>query len=56
MTSTIFNGKDPTLTKTPSNVTRTMKADVPAMYKDGTLAPVVIIQDGPGELTQVSTP
>ena len=54
VTSTIFNGKDPTLTKTPVNVTRTIQVYVPAMYKDGTPAPVLIIQDGPGELTQVS--
>ena len=54
VTSTIFNGEDPTLTMTPVNVTRTIQVYVPAMYKDGALAPVLIIQDGPGELTQVS--
>jgi enterochelin esterase-like enzyme len=54
VTSTIFNGKDPTLTQTPVNVTRTIQVYVPAMYKDGTPAPVLIIQDGPGELMQVS--
>jgi enterochelin esterase-like enzyme len=54
ITSKIFDGKDPTLTMTPVNVTRQIQGYVPAMYKDGTLAPVLIIQDGPGELTQVS--
>ena len=54
VTSKIFDGKDPTLTKTPVNVTRTIQVYVPAMYKDGTPAPVLIIQDGPGELGQVS--
>jgi enterochelin esterase family protein len=54
VTSTIFDGKDPTLTKTPVNVTRTIEVYVPAMYKDGTPAPLLIIQDGPGELGQVA--
>lgn len=54
VTSTIFNGKDSTLTKTPVNVTRSVQVYVPAMYKDGTPAPVLIIQDGPGQLGQVS--
>jgi enterochelin esterase family protein len=54
VTSKIFDGKDTTLTKTPVSVTRTIQAYVPAMYKDGAPAPVLIIQDGPGPLTQVS--
>ena len=54
VTSTIFDGKDSTLTKTPVSVTRTIQVYVPAMYKDGTPAPVLVIQDGPGELGQVS--
>jgi enterochelin esterase-like enzyme len=54
LTSMIFDGKDPTLTKTPVNVTRTVQVYVPAAYKDGTPAPVLIIQDGPGQLGQVS--
>jgi iron(III)-enterobactin esterase len=54
VTSKIFDGKDSTLTKTPVSVTRTIQAYVPAMYKDGSPAPVLIIQDGPGEITQVS--
>ena len=54
VTSTIFDGKDTTLNKTPVNVTRTIQVYVPAMYKDGTPAPLLVIQDGPGELGQVS--
>lgn len=54
VTSKIFDGKDPTLTLTPVSVTRTIQAYVPAMYKDGTAAPVLIIQDGPGPFSQVS--
>jgi enterochelin esterase family protein len=54
VTSKIFDGKDPTLTKTPVSVTRTIQGYVPAMYKDGTPAPVLVIHDGPGELGQVS--
>jgi len=54
VTSKIFDGTDPTLTKTPVAVTRTIQAYVPAMYKDGTPAPVLIIQDGPGPLSQVT--
>jgi len=54
VTSKIFDGTDPTLTKTPVAVTRTIQAYVPAMYKDDTPAPVLIIQDGPGPLGQVS--
>ena len=41
VTSTIFNGKDATLNKTPVNVTRTIQVYVPAQYKDGTPAPVL---------------
>ncbi len=54
LASKIFDGKDPTVTKTPVATTRTIQGYVPAMYKDGTPAPVLIIQDGPGELGQVS--
>jgi len=54
VTSKIFDGKDPTLNKTPVDVTRTVQAYVPAMYKDGTPAPVLFIHDGPGDLTAVS--
>jgi len=54
VSSKIFDGTDPTLTKTPVAVTRTIQAYVPAIYKDGTPAPVLLIQDGPGPLSQVS--
>jgi iron(III)-enterobactin esterase len=54
LTSMIFDGKDSTLNKTPVNVTRTIQVYVPAAYKDGTPAPLLIIQDGPGQLGQVS--
>lgn len=53
VTSKIFDGKDTTLRASVS-ATRTVRAYVPAMYKDGTPAPVLIIQDGPGDLSQVS--
>jgi enterochelin esterase family protein len=54
LTSTIFDGKDPTLNKTPVAVTRTIQAYVPAMYKDGTPAAFMVIQDGPGDLGSIS--
>ena len=51
--SKLFDGKDPTLTKA-ANTTRSINVYVPAKYLDGTPAPVLVIQDGPGELTQVA--
>jgi enterochelin esterase family protein len=45
--SKIFNGKDATVTKAP-NATRAITVYVPAQYKDGTPAPVLVMQDGPG--------
>jgi enterochelin esterase family protein len=45
--SKIFNGKDATVTKGP-NATRSISVYVPAQYKDGTPAPVLVMQDGPG--------
>lgn len=54
ITSKIFDGKDPTLTLTPVNVTRQIRAYIPAMYKDGTPAPVIVLQDGPSDFSQVS--
>jgi enterochelin esterase-like enzyme len=45
--SKIFNGKDATLTK-GANATRSIAVYVPAQYKDGTPAPVLVMQDGPG--------
>jgi enterochelin esterase family protein len=52
--STLFKGDDPTLK--PANLhtfTRRVDVYVPAQYKDGTAAPVLVIQDGPGELSLV---
>src|SRR5204862_6554361 len=45
--SKIFNGKDATVTKGP-NATRSITVYVPAQYKAGTPAPVLVMQDGPG--------
>lgn len=53
MTSKIFDGKDPGI-RTPINVTRTVQAYVPARYQDGTPAPVLFIQDGPGDLNAIT--
>jgi enterochelin esterase-like enzyme len=53
VTSKIFDGKDPGI-RSPINVTRTVQAYVPAQYKDGTPAPVLFIQDGPGDLNAIS--
>ena len=52
--STIFNGKDSTVSPSKVNTTREIDVYVPAMYKDGDPAAVLIIQDGPGEIGQVS--
>ncbi len=51
--STIFDGKDPTLDPAKVSATRSISVYVPAQYMDGDPAPVLIIQDGPGELGQV---
>ena len=51
--SKLFDGKAPTLTR-PASTTRTINVYVPAKYQDGTPAPVLVIQDGPGQLTQVA--
>lgn len=51
--SKLFDGKDPTLTKA-ANTTRSINVYVPAKYQDGTPAALLVIQDGPGELNQVS--
>jgi iron(III)-enterobactin esterase len=47
--SVIFDGSDPTLQpQKPRLLTRNVVAYVPAQYTDGTPAPVLVIQDGPG--------
>jgi enterochelin esterase-like enzyme len=52
--SAIFDGTDSTLDPNkPVNATRTISVYVPAQYQDGTPAPVLVIQDGPGDLSLV---
>jgi enterochelin esterase family protein len=49
--SALFKGDDPTLAAANQHVfTRGIDVYVPALYEDGTPAPVLVIQDGPGEL------
>ncbi len=50
--SKIFKGDDATLEpdKKKVNVTRKINVYVPAAYKDGAKAPILIIHDGPGQL------
>jgi enterochelin esterase-like enzyme len=52
--SEIFDGTDSTLDDNkPVNETRRISVYVPDQYQDGTPAPVLVIQDGPGELSLV---
>jgi iron(III)-enterobactin esterase len=52
--SQIFNGKDTTLDPAkPVNEERSIVVYVPAEYVDGTEAPLLVIQDGPGEIGMV---
>lgn len=51
--SAIFKGDDETLTK-PVNATRSITVYVPAQYKDGTEAPILVIQDGPGPIDKIA--
>jgi iron(III)-enterobactin esterase len=51
--SKIFDGKDSTLDPNKVSANRSINVYVPDKYKDGDPAPVLIIQDGPGELNQV---
>jgi enterochelin esterase family protein len=47
--SAIFTGSDPTLQAAkPRLLTRNIAVYVPARYVDGTPAPILVIQDGPG--------
>jgi enterochelin esterase family protein len=49
--SALFKGDDSTLTAANRHpFMRGIDVYVPALYKDGTAAPVLVIQDGPGEL------
>ncbi len=54
--SKIFDGKDKTLEpdKKKVNLERKITVYVPAAYKDGTAAPLLIIHDGPGQLKLIS--
>ena len=52
--SMIFDGKDSTVSANKVNATRAINVYVPKLYKDGEPAPLLIIQDGPGALGQVS--
>ena len=54
--SKIFRGDDKTLdpAKKPVRTERKISVYVPAAYKDGTKAPLLIIHDGPGQLKLVS--
>lgn len=54
--SKIFPGTDKTLEpgKKPVRTERKITVYVPAAYKDGTQAPLLIIHDGPGKITQVA--
>lgn len=54
--SKIFPGTDKTLEpdKKPVRVERKITVYVPAAYKDGTKAPVLVIHDGPGQLKLIS--
>ena len=53
--SKIFKGEDTTLTpdRKPVRKERKIFVYVPAAYKDGTKAPILIIHDGPGQLNLV---
>ncbi|MFT4636805.1 MAG: enterochelin esterase family protein [Verrucomicrobiales bacterium] len=53
--SKIFRGDDPTLEpdKKPVRMERKIFVYVPAVYKDGTKAPILVTHDGPGRLDLV---
>jgi enterochelin esterase-like enzyme len=53
--SKVFRGDDPTLQpeKKPVRKERAIYVYVPAAYKDGARAPILIIHDGPGQLNLV---
>ncbi|MES1166182.1 MAG: alpha/beta hydrolase-fold protein, partial [Verrucomicrobiota bacterium] len=45
--SAIFNGSDKTVNASERELTRQISVYVPAQYKDGTPAPILVMQDGP---------
>jgi len=51
--SMIFDGKDATLDPGKVSQSRSISVYVPKQYKDGDYAPVLVIQDGPGDLGMV---
>jgi enterochelin esterase-like enzyme len=51
--SQIFKGDDATLTK-PAATSRSITVYVPNKYVDGTEAPILVIQDGPGAIDRIS--
>jgi enterochelin esterase-like enzyme len=52
--SKIFMGTDTTLlAANQHSFTRTVQVYVPAKYKDGTIAPFMVIQDGPGQIATI---
>lgn len=53
--SKIFDGSDKTLIASkPRSLTRQISVYVPAKYVDGTQAPILVMQDGPGPMTEIS--
>ncbi|HKO50972.1 MAG TPA: alpha/beta hydrolase-fold protein [Polyangiaceae bacterium] len=52
--SEIFDGKDSTVSVSKVNTTRAINVYIPKLYQDGDPAPVLIIQDGPGAIGQIS--
>jgi len=53
--SSIFDGGDPTLNPAkPRLLTRNIRVYVPAKYVDGTKAPILVIQDGPGPINEIA--
>lgn len=50
--SKVYTGLDTTL-NTPRAFTRNVNVYIPAKYKDGTAAPFIVIQDGPGALGNI---
>ena len=50
----IFNGSDPCLDpKKPAAFKRDVWVNIPAAYQDGTEAPLLVMQDGPGQIDWV---
>ena len=53
--SVIFDGADPTLNPAKTrNLTRNIRVYVPAKYVNGTKAPLLVIQDGPGPINEIA--